>query len=353
MQTQARPQTEGQPEHEVKLQASGKTFRVRHDETILEAALRQGVGLPYGCRNGACGSCKGKIVSGTVDYGIHQAGTLKPEEKTEGKALFCCAKPLSDLTLEVREVNTGAIQIRTLPCRVEKIEKVAPDVAVLSLRLPAAERLQFLAGQYIDILMKDGKRRSFSIANAPHNDQLLELHIRALPGGTFSRYVMNEMKERAILRFEGPLGSFYLREDSDKPVIFMAGGTGFAPIKALIEHAFFIHAEREMVLYWGVRSLQDLYLPHLPGAWQNDHPNFTFIPVLSDPKPEDNWHGRTGLVHEAILDDFPDLPGYQVYACGAPVMIETGQKAFRERGLPEEEFFSDAFTYAAPIAAPT
>ncbi len=334
----------------VKLQASGKTFQVSQDETVLEAALRQGVGLPYGCRNGACGSCKGEIVSGMVDYGIHQERTLKPQEKAEGKALFCCAKPLSDLTLDVREVITGDIQIRTLPCRVEKINKVALDVAILFLRLPASERLQFLAGQYIDILMKDGKRRSFSMANAPHNDQLLELHIRAVPGGAFSHYVMTEMKERAILRFEGPLGSFYLREDSDKPIIFVAGGTGFAPIKALVEHAFFVHADREMVLYWGARSLQDLYLPQTPSQWQNDYPNFTFIPVLSDPKPEDNWLGRTGLVHQAVLDDFSDLSGYQIYACGAPIMIEVGQKAFQKRGLPEQEFYSDAFTYAAPAA---
>ena len=291
------------------------------------------------------------IVSGNVDYGVHQERTLKPEEKALGKALFCCAKPLSDLTLEVSEVNTGEIQIRTLPCRVEKIDKVAADVAVLHLRLPASERLQFLAGQYIDILMKDGKRRSFSMANAPHNDQLLELHIRAVPGGTFSHYVMTEMKERAILRFEGPLGSFYLREDSDKPIIFVAGGTGFAPIKALVEHAFFVHADREMVLYWGVRSLQDLYMPQPPSQWQKEYPNFTFIPVLSDPKAEDNWQGRTGLVHQAVVEDFADLSGYQMYACGAPIMVEVGQKAFTERGLPEEEFFSDAFTYAAPVVA--
>ena len=335
----------------VKLQASGKTFHVAQDETVLEAALRQGIGLPYGCRNGACGSCKGIIVSGMVDYGIHQERTLIPQEKAEGKALFCCATPLSDLTLDVREVITGDIQIRTLPCRVEKIEKVALDVAVLYLRLPASERLQFLAGQYIDILMKDGKRRSFSMANAPHNDQLLELHVRAVPGGAFSQYVMCEMKERAILRFEGPLGSFYLREDSDKPIIFVAGGTGFAPIKALVEHAFFVHADREMVLYWGVRSLQDLYMPQPPSQWQKDYPNFTYIPVLSDPKPEDNWLGRTGLVHQAVIEDFSDLSGYQVYACGAPIMIEVGQKAFQQRGLPEQEFYSDAFTYAAPATA--
>jgi CDP-4-dehydro-6-deoxyglucose reductase len=337
-------------EFQVKL-PSGKTFHVAPDETVLEAALRQSIGLPYGCRNGACGSCKGKIVSGQVDYGPYQERTLRPEEKAEGKALFCCAKPLTDLVLDVREINTGDISIRTLPCRVEKIEKVAGDVAVLKLKLPASERMQFLAGQYVDILLKDGKRRSFSMANAPHSDEFIELHIRAVPGGTFSQHVMNDMKERAILRFEGPLGSFFLREDSDKPIIFMAGGTGFAPIKAIIEHAFYTHIDREMVLYWGARSLSDLYLPQLPAQWQKEHPNFTFIPVLSDPKPEDNWQGRTGLVHQAILDDFTDMSGYQVYSCGAPIMIEVGRNAFVERGLPEEEFYADSFTYAAAPAA--
>lgn len=330
---------------------SGKTFQVAPDETVLEAALRQSIGLPYGCRNGACGSCKGRIVAGQVDYGHYQERTLRPEEKAEGKALFCCAKPLTDLTLDVREINTGDIQIRTLPCRVEKIDKVATDVAILKLRLPASERLQFLAGQYIDVLLKDGKRRSFSMANAPHSDEFIELHIRAVPGGTFSQHVMTEMKERAILRFEGPLGSFFLREDSDKPIVFMAGGTGFAPIKAIVEHALYTHIDREMVLYWGVRSLADLYLPELPARWQKEYPNFTFIPVLSDPKAEDGWQGRTGFVHQAILDDFAELSGYQVYACGAPAMIDAGRQAFKARGLPDEEFYADSFTYAAAPAA--
>jgi CDP-4-dehydro-6-deoxyglucose reductase len=348
-------QTEAQPasvaDFEVKLLASGKSFRVLPTETILEAALRQGVGLPYGCRNGACGSCKGRMIAGKVDYGDHQERTLTVEEKTHGKLLLCCAKPLSDVTLDVREVTGGEVQVRTLPCRVEKIVRAAHDVVILHLRLPAAERLHFLAGQYIDILLKDGKRRSFSLANAPHDDQLLELHIRAVPGGAFSNYVMHEMKERAILRFEGPLGSFYLREDSDKPAIFLAGGTGFAPIKGLVDHALYTHADREMVLYWGVRSLRDLYLPGLPSQWQKEHPNFTFIPVLSEPQTEDNWNGRTGLVHEAVLQDFASLSGYQVYACGAPAMIEAAYNSFMQCGLPEEEFYSDAFTYAAPATS--
>lgn len=334
-------------EFQITLKPSGHTFKAAADETILEAALRQGIGLPYGCRNGACGSCKGTVVSGEFDFGVYQERTLRAEEKAAGKALFCVGKACSDLTLEVREIGgIGDIQIRTLPCRVEKVEKPAADVAILSLKLPAQERLQFLAGQYLDILLKDGKRRSYSMANAPHDDAYVQLHVRAVPDGHFSNYVFNEMRDRAILRFEGPHGSFFLREDTDKPIIFMAGGTGFAPIKAIIEHAFFSHIDREMVLYWGCRSLQDLYMVALPAQWAHEHPNFTFIPVLSDPKPEDNWQGRTGLVHQAILDDFESLGGYQVYACGAPIMIEAGLDAFAARGLPEDEFFADSFTYA-------
>jgi CDP-4-dehydro-6-deoxyglucose reductase len=341
------------PEYQVTLQPSGHTFKVAVDETVLEAALRQGIGLPYGCRNGACGSCKGKIISGDFDYGNYQERTLRAEEKAAGKALFCVGKPRSDLTLEVKEIGgTGDIQIRTLPCRVEKVEKVAPDVAVLSLKLPAQERLQYFAGQYIDILLKDGKRRSFSVANAPHHDQFIELHMRQIPGGEFTNFVFNEMRPRAILRFEGPLGTFFLREDSDKPIILVAGGTGFAPIKAVIEHALYEHLDREIVLYWGCRSLPDLYMPNLPAQWAREHPNFTFIPVLSDPKPEDNWQGRTGFVHQAVLDDFESLAGYQVYACGAPIMIEVAQDAFTKRGLPDDEFFADSFTYSPqPVPA--
>src|SRR4030095_16580177 len=209
------------------------------------------------------------------------------------------------------------------PCRVEKIDKVAPDVAIVSLKLPANERLQYLAGQFIDLLLKDGRRRSFSIATAPEDDTLLDLHIRHVPGGLFSAQLFNEFKGREILRFEGPRGTFYLREDSDKPIIFVAGGTGFAPIKAVIEHALHhdIQNIRPMVLYWGARSKVDLYMPDLPGQWQSAHRgSFTYIPVLSEPQPEDEWPGRTGFVHRAVLDDFRDLSGYVVYACGGPAM---------------------------------
>ncbi|HET7403523.1 MAG TPA: CDP-6-deoxy-delta-3,4-glucoseen reductase, partial [Usitatibacter sp.] len=281
----------------VRLEPSGHTFTVAPGETLLEAALRQNIGLPYGCRNGACGSCKGILRAGELEYGDYQERALHDAERAVGKALTCCTRPLTDIVFEVREL-AGArdLAIRTLPCRVERVEKPVDDVAILSLKLPTGERLQFLAGQYIDILLKEGKRRSFSMANAPHDDQFLQLHIRKSPGGAFSNYVFDEMKERAILRFEGPLGTFYLREDSDKPMIFVAGGTGFAPIKAQIEHLFHHGSDRQMVLYWGARARKDLYLPELPVQWQQDHPNFTFIPVLSDPLPEDGWPGRTGFV---------------------------------------------------------
>ena len=331
---------------QVTLQPSGHGFAADADATLLDSALGAGLHLPYGCRNGACGACKGILRSGELEYGDYQERALHPQEKAAGKALTCCTRPLTDIVFEVREVSGAKdLAIRTLPCRVERIEKPADDVAILSLKLPSGERMQFLAGQYIDILLKDGKRRSFSMANAPHDDALIQLHVRKSPGGAFSNYVFDLMKERAILRFEGPLGTFYLREDSDKPMVFVAGGTGFAPIKALIEHALHADTGRQMVLYWGVRSLKDLYMREVPARWQQEHDNFTFIPVLSEPLPTDGWNGRVGFVHQAVLDDFADLSGWQVYACGAPGMTDLARKTFvEERGLPEDEFYCDAFT---------
>ena len=335
--------------YQVTIQPSGHQFTVNDDETILEAALREGFALPYGCRNGACGSCKGKVLSGDVDYGAHSANALKDEEKAQGRALFCRATPLTDLTIEAKEIGAAKdIVVKTLPCRVEKLEKRADDVMVMKIKLPANERLQFLAGQFIDFQLKDGKTRSYSLANPPHDDALLELHIRHVPGGLFSGHVFSTMKERDILRLKGPLGSFFIRDDSDKPILFVAGGTGFAPIKGMLEHAFAEHTDRELVLYWGVRSLKDLYMVELPQRWLAERPNFSFVPVLSDPQPRDQWQGRTGYVHDAVLADFPDLSGYQVYACGAPVMVESARTSFvKMRGLPEDAFFADAFTYAA------
>ena len=335
---------------QITIKPSGHSFDCADDDSVLTAAMNADLMLPYGCRNGACGSCKGRILAGTVDYGEHQATTLTDAEKAQGLALFCCAKPLSDLVIEVKELRrVGDLQVKRLPCRVESIARPAPDVAIVKLKLPANDRLQFLAGQYVEFLLKDGRRRSFSLANPPHDDALLELHIRNVPGGFFSNQLFNEFKGREILRLEGPFGSFHLRETSDKPISFVAGGTGFAPIKAMVEHSLHHAHGRPMVLYWGARAKRDLYLPDLPGQWQQASRDFTFIPVLSMPEPGDDWPGRTGLVHEAVLEDFDDLSGYQVYACGGPAMIDAARAAFvSTRGLPPDEFFADSFTYAAP-----
>jgi CDP-4-dehydro-6-deoxyglucose reductase len=338
---------------EITIKPSDHSFACGPDETVLAAAMRADLMLPYGCRNGACGTCKGKVLAGEVDYGAHQKSTLTEDEKRVGYALFCCARPRSDVTIEVREVRrAGDIVIKRLPCRIESIEKAAPDVAIVRFKLPANERLQYLAGQYIDFLLKDGKRRSFSLATPPHDDKLLELHIRHVPNGSFTDALFTQYKGREILRFEGPLGSFYLREDSAKPIVLVAGGTGFAPIKAIVEHALHHRIERQMVLYWGARAMADLYLPHLPGRWQSENANFTYIPVLSEPRAEDCWPGRTGFVHQAVMQDFPDLSGYQVYACGAPPMIDAARRDFTQAcGLPPDAFFADSFTYAAETEA--
>src|SRR5689334_8324460 len=330
----------------ITIKPSNRTFNAEPGEGVLEAAMRNGITLPYGCRNGACGACKGKILEGEVDYGQYAAHILADFEKKNGYALFCQAKPLTDLTIEAREIGAaGELQIKKLPCRVQRIDRPSHDVAVLYQSLPANGRLQFLAGQYLEIIMRDGKRRAYSMGNAPEDDAHIELHVRNMANGAFTEYVFGKMKERDILRFEGPLGTFFLREDSDKPIIFLASGTGFAPIKSIVEHALHIGVKREMVLYWGARTRGDLYMLDLPMKWQADHDNFSFVPVLSDSPAEEQWSGRTGLVHQAVMADFPDLSGYQVYACGVPVMVEAAHRDFTTQcRLPDDEFYSDAFT---------
>jgi CDP-4-dehydro-6-deoxyglucose reductase len=323
------------------LQPTNHTFPIGKDETILEAALEHGITLPYSCRDGACGVCKGKVVQGSVDHGKAQPFALSEDEKAAGMTLFCCAKPLTDLTLESHEVTSSKeIIVKTLPCRVEKMVRLCDDVMALYLKLPTNERLQFLSGQYIDILQKEGKPRSFSLANSEHNDELLELHVRNIVGGEFTNHVFNGMKERDILRIKGPLGNFYLHEDSPKPIIFVASGTGFAPVKSIIEHALHIGFKREMHFYWGVRKQADLYMLDKVKEWEAQGIKFT--PVVSD----EPWSGRSGFVHQAVLDDFKDMSEYLVYACGAPVVVEAAHREFTtQRGLPNDALYSDVFTF--------
>jgi CDP-4-dehydro-6-deoxyglucose reductase len=339
--------------HRVTIQPSGQQFDVEDGEHVLAAALRQGFILPYGCKNGACGSCKGRILSGTVDYGVYQKKALTDEERAQGKALFCQATPLGDLTIEARTIGAAKdIQVKTLPCRVQTMQRATDDVMILGLKLPANERLQFLAGQYLEFLLKDGTRRSFSMGNAPHDDALLQLHVRHMPGGQFTDHVFGKMKERDILRFEGPQGTFFLREDSAKPIVFVASGTGFAPIKSIIEHALHKGIARPMTLYWGGRRPKDLYMSALAEEWAA-RGLLKYVPVISDALPEDAWSGRTGFVHRAVMEDLPDLSGYQVYACGVPVMVDAARRDFTTLcKLPEDEFYADSFTTQADLAQP-
>ncbi|SNR81628.1 CDP-4-dehydro-6-deoxyglucose reductase [Methylobacillus rhizosphaerae] len=334
---------------QVIIKPSDRVFMVEDGDTVLDAAIDAGISLPYGCRNGTCGACKGQILAGDVNDGDYFESALSADEKKTGKALFCCAQPLSDLVIECREVAGDGIPPRIMPVRVEKLEKLSHDVMRMTLKLPVNERMQFMAGQYVEFLLKDGRRRAFSLANAPYHDRFLELHMRLVPGGQFTHYVFSEMAEKTILQLEGPFGTFYLREDSQRPVIFVAGGTGFAPVKGIVEQAVHHGVQRPMILYWGARTRQDLYMDELPRQWQEQYPFFRYVPVLSDPTPDDAWQGRVGLVHEAVLQDHPDMSAYQVYCCGAPQMVAAAHRDFQQHGLPEDEFFSDAFTFANPV----
>jgi len=330
---------------EVTIAGSGHRFEVDEDETILDAAIRQDIGLPYGCRNGFCGACLATLVEGEVEYPDGEPDKLI--DAAEDACLPCQAVPRSDLVLEVEEIETPEeIKPRTMPVKVVKIDHLADDVVRLWLKLPEEQRLQFMAGQYLDFLLDDGRRRAFSIANPPHEDDLIELHIRHVDGGVFTDWAFTQMKDGTILRIEAPLGTFTLDEESGRPMLFIAGGTGFAPIKSQIEHAFHAGLDRPMVLYWGVRSQKDLYLPDLPRQWEKEHENFRFVPVLSE--PGEGWQGRSGWVHEAVLEDLGDeLPKYDVYMAGPPPMVSAARDALLERGVPESQLHYDSFEYAA------
>ncbi|MES1161831.1 MAG: CDP-6-deoxy-delta-3,4-glucoseen reductase [Rhizobacter sp.] len=336
----------------VTVQPSGRTFSVDRDEAILAAAIRQGVGLPYGCKDGACGSCKSRLLEGRVIHGVHQSKALSTEEEAAGWILTCQAAPQTDVVVEARTVpGAGEFPIRKMPTRVTTITKPAPDVAILQMQLPANDRLQYRAGQYVEFILRDGSRRSYSMANAPHTQEDkpgIELHLRHLPGGKFTDHVFTAMKEKDILRMEGPFGSFFVRDDTDKPMILLASGTGFAPIKAIIEHLQHSGSQRHAELYWGCRSKADLYLHDWALNAAATMPNLRYIPVLSEPKPEDEWTGRTGFVHQAVMHDHPNLMNHQVYACGVPIMVESAKRDFEMKcGLPDDEFYADAFTSEA------
>jgi len=336
----------------ISVRPAGLSFDVAHDEAILAAAIRSGIGLPYGCRDGACGSCKCRLLEGRVVHGVHQAKALSAAEAQAGWILTCCAVPQTDCVVEARTVaSAGEYPPLKMPARVALLERAAPDVIVMTLQLPATAAFKFRPGQYVEFILQGGARRSYSVATAPEHlgsPPKIELHLRHMPGGLFTDHAFAALKEKDILRLEGPFGSFFLRDDSAKPIVLLASGTGFAPIQAIVEHLRAAGSTRPAVLYWGGRRKADLYRHDWALAAAAAMPNLRYVPVLSEAAPQDDWHGRSGLVHQAVMVDLPDLSGHEVYACGAPVMVAAAERDFVARcGLPAEAFYADSFTSEA------
>lgn len=336
--------------HSVTLQASGKKFRVLPGESVLVAAQRAGLALPYSCLAGVCGSCKATLVSGECFYPRNPPIALNASEQARHQVLLCQAVPACDLVIAAREVASVADMPRR-PFTLKLVDKslLGADVALLTLLSARGERMRRLPGQYLDVLLDDGKRRAFSIANAPHDNDAIELHVRRVSGGGFTSWVFDEMAVGAILHVEGPLGTFVPREDSERPILMVAGGTGFAPVKALIEHFLHLGSLRPITLYWGARAAADLYLSALPERWARDATSFHFVPVIADAQHAEGL--RVSLVHEAVLEDHPDLSRFDVYMSGPPALIDAGRRSFVQAGLPEERLYYDSFDYAPDVLA--
>jgi CDP-4-dehydro-6-deoxyglucose reductase, E3 len=334
----------------ITLQASGKHFDAQPDESVLDAARRAGLALPYSCLAGVCGSCKATLVSGDCHYPHNPPSALNAAEVARHQVLLCQAVPRSDLVVAAREVaSVASMPRRMLALKLIERQLLAPDVMRLRLTPPRAEPLAYLAGQYLDVLLPGGKRRAFSIANAPHLGPDIELHVRHVAGGDFTHRVFNDLAPGAVLRVEAPLGTFVPREDSERPMILVAGGTGFAPIKAIVEHFLHLGSRRAMHVYWGARTPRELYLRALPEHWAAVTPTLTFVPIVSDPQPATDT--RRGLVHEAVLKDHHELASFDIYMSGPPALIDAGRRSFVQAGLAEERLYYDSFDYAPDVLA--
>jgi CDP-4-dehydro-6-deoxyglucose reductase len=336
---------------DVKLAGSDRAFTVRQGESILTAALRQGVMLPYSCKNGTCGSCKGLVLEGEVHYPFHPPMALQRTDFANGFALMCQAEPMEDLQIKVREIEAVRdIEIRMLPARVVKKTILSDNVVYLRLKLPTAQRLQFLAGQYVDALLQGGKRRAFSIASSPSLEDEIELHIRHVEGGDFTGYVFDTLKEMDLLRFEGPQGNFFVRNDQpERPIIMMAGGTGFAPIKSMIENLIENDDKREIHVYWGARKTAGLYMDDLPLSWADEYSHIHYRRALSEEPVIDKTKCFHGLVHEAVIDEHPDLSAFDVYMGGPPAMIDAAKSCFAAHHLLEDRLYYDSFEFGLDV----
>lgn len=321
------------------LLTSGRNFEARENESLLDAAARAGVALPYSCKTGRCSTCKCKVISGKTNA-LHSETGLTEQEKAEGWILSCVRAAEANLMLEVDDLGGVVLpSIKTLPCRISHLKQLAADVIQVNLRLPPTAEFSFIPGQYIDVIGLNGTRRSYSLARASFADKVLELHIRAVQGGAMSDYWFNRAKPDDLLRLNGPLGTFFLRHMAGIDLIFLATGTGIAPVKAMLESMTNIlpaQIPRSLTVLWGGRKPEDLYfdVTQIPVS-------HTYIPVLS--RPMGGWKGAKGYVQDVLLEKTSDLTNAAIYACGSESMIHSARTRFVEAGLPGKRFYSDAF----------
>jgi CDP-4-dehydro-6-deoxyglucose reductase/3-phenylpropionate/trans-cinnamate dioxygenase ferredoxin reductase subunit len=327
----------------VRVAESEIAFPCEPREFVLDAAERAGYSMPSSCRKGVCNTCEAGLVAGEVEQRGRGRRTAR-----DGAALMCRAQPRADLTIRPKRFERIDIfRRKTISTTIFRVARPAPDVTILTVRFPIGLRAPFKAGQYLQVVMEDDDRRNFSMANAARDNDGAELHIRHVPGGKFSVVTLSTLSVGDKLQIEAPYGDFYLRA-SARPVILLASGTGFAPIKSIIDTSMHAGNRRPMHLYWGARSREDIYLADLPARWAQRVPWFSFTPVLSESDPF--WTGRMGLVHNAVREDHADLQGTDVYACGNPLMVAAAQREFtRGHGLPDAQFFADAFVASGPV----